>query len=139
MSSTLNWQGDQVLADVQRSVASALSELALRTETYAKLELQKGHGVITGTLRRSLHCAAPGYNWVGDHLEPSENTPELGLQRAAAGMINDEIVVQVGSGLRYALPVHQGHGNFGGYHFLTIGLEQAVNEIDEVLEKYKLK
>jgi hypothetical protein len=33
--------------------------------------------------------------------------------------------VAVGSGMNYALPVHQGGGGFGGYHYITNGLDQV--------------
>jgi hypothetical protein len=89
--------------------------------------------VITGTLRRSIHTAEPGYNWSSD-----DGASELGGQKVDASINGSRIVVQLGSGLKYSLPVHQGHHSFEGYHFLTIGVDKAKKELPEVLKRHKL-
>uniref|UniRef100_A0A6H1ZEQ8 Tail protein n=2 Tax=viral metagenome TaxID=1070528 RepID=A0A6H1ZEQ8_9ZZZZ len=124
---------------VQTNVAEALGEFGLRVEGHAKRELQKGHGVLTGTLRRSIHTAGPDYSWSGDDVEPSPSAPERGGVLAKAVKTAVGLVVQVGSGLRYALAVHQGHGSFKGYHYLRKGLNKAKKELPEVLKRHKLK
>lgn len=133
------WNGDEIGKAVAQNVASAMGEFGLRVEGYAKKELKKGHGVITSTLRRSIHVAQPGYNWSGDDVKPGPGTPERGGQKFEALVNGRKITIEVGSGLGYALPVHQGHHSFEGYHFLTIGLEKAKPEMPIVLSKYKLK
>ena len=135
----INWKGPQVAEAVQKNVAAALGEFGLRVEGHAKRELQKGHGVLTGTLRRSIHTAEPDYNWAGDDVEPSAGAPERGGVLARAVRTAVGLVVQVGSGLRYALAVHQGHGSFKGYKYLRIGLNKAKKEMPEVLKRHKLK
>ena len=50
-----------------------------------------------------------------------------------------KITAQLGSGLGYALPLHQGHHGFQGYHFLAIGVDKAKPELPEVLKKHRLK
>lgn len=132
------WRGKEVSAEVARNVSLALGEFALRAEGYAKKELQKGHGVITGTLRRSIHVALPGYVWSGDHVEPSVGSPERGGQKVTADRNGSRLTVQLGSGLKYALPVHQGHHSFDGYHFIRNGIDKAKPELGEVLRKFKL-
>jgi len=139
MASKLNWKGDQVSKQVADNVAAALGEFGLRAEGYAKKELRKGHGVRYGTLRRSIHTAEPGYNWAGDDETPGPTTPERGGKLVKARKSNKRIALQLGSGLRYALPVHQGHHSFSGYHFLTIGVDKAKPELDEVLRKHQMK
>jgi hypothetical protein len=78
MTIKLNWNGKEVLKAVESNVAKALGEFALEVEAAAKKELKKspsekvngkkrylkgqGMGVRTGTLRRSIHTAQPGYN-----------------------------------------------------------------------------
>ena len=134
------WRGKEVTQEVAQNVALALGEFALRAEGYAKKELRKGHGVETGTARRSIHTAQPGYAWIGDDQEPSAATPERGGQRVNGVIKGSRITVQLGSGLRYALPLHQGHHGFAGYHFITIGVDKAkTNDLDEVLRKYELR
>lgn len=135
----LTWRGPQVRDAVMGAVAQAWSEIGLRVETEAKKELYKGHGVVTGTLRRSIHAAEPGYNWRGDDAAPSTNTPERGGQMVMPLIQNNQLVTQVGSGLNYALPVHQGNGNgFEGYHYLRNGITKVKPAIPDVLRKYRL-
>lgn len=134
-----SWRGKEVTEAVKRNVAKALGEFALRVEGNSKRQLRRGHGVETGTLRRSIHTAQPGYNWGADDVEPSSQSSELGGKSFDAVINGKKITIQVGSGLRYALAVHQGHHSFGGYHYLTTGLEQAKKDLPEVLRKYQLR
>ena len=127
------WRGMEVTQAVAKKVAMALGEFGLTAEGHAKRELRKGHGVITGTLRRSIHTAEPGYNWSGD-----DGSSELGGQKVDASVNGSRIVVQLGSGLGYALPVHQGHQGFEGYHFLTIGVDKAKKEVPAILKRHQL-
>jgi len=139
MARIKKWRGKEVSQQVAKNIATALGEFALRAEGRSKKELQKGHGVVTGTARRSIHTAQPGYAWSGDHVEPGTSTPERGGQKIDALLDGSKITIQLGSGLGYALPLHQGHHGFGGYHFLTIGVEKAKKELPAVLKKHKLK
>lgn len=138
MAKFKKWRGKEVTAEVAQNVALALGELALRAEGYSKKELEKGHGVETGTLRRSIHTAQPSYVWIGDNVKPSRATPERGSKQVKAAVNGSRITVQLGSGLSYALAVHQGHGSFKGYHYLTNGVEKAKGELGEVLRKHRL-
>jgi len=47
--------------------------------------------------------------------------------------------LEVGSGLRYAMPVHQGHHSFQGYHYLTNGLKKAKAKLDAILRRHRLQ
>lgn len=137
----LDWRGEQVQTEVRKRVAQAWGEVGLRVETEAKRELYKGHGVITGTLRRSIHTATPPYSWGSDDVAPSNNSPERGGQMNLAGMESDGLTIQVGSGLKYAMVVHQGRddGSFEGYHYLRNALAKVKPQIQGVLKKYGLK
>lgn len=130
------WFGKEVADKVTKNVAAAMGEFALRAEGHSKRELQKGHGVITGTLRRSIHVAQPGYNWGGDDQTASAASPERGGQSFTALVNGKRITIQLGSGLNYALAVHQGHQGFSGYHYLTNGLEKARPELPGILRSY---
>jgi hypothetical protein len=134
----LDWRGTQVKGEVRKNVAEAWGEVGLHVETAGKKQLSKGHGVRSGTLRRSIHSAAPGYNWQGDNVPPSEGSPERGGQLALAGMGSDGVTIQVGSGLVYALAVHQGFedGSFEGYHYLTIGLDEVKPQIPGIMKAH---
>lgn len=139
MAKIRNWRGDQIVTAVKGNVAKAMGKFGLRVEGHAKKELRRGHGVRYGTLRRSIHTAEPGYNWSGDDVKPGPGTPELGGRMFAALINGRKVTIQVGSGLRYALPVHQGHHSFAGYHYLTIGLEKAKPELGQDLAEFRLK
>jgi hypothetical protein len=134
-----SWRGAEVTAAVVRNVAKAMGEFGLRVEGNSKRELRRGHGVESGTLRRSIHVAQSGYDWSSDDVMPSSGAPERGGRMFDAIVNGRKITIQVGSGLRYALAVHQGHHSFEGYHFLTIGLDKTKKELPEVLSKYRLR
>lgn len=141
------WNGKAITEAVVQNVAKALGEYGLRIEGHAKRQLRRGHGVLTGTLRRSIHTAVPGYQWNSDNVEASSGSPERGGV-LTEGLVEDgKITVQVGSGLVYALAIHQGwsegyknmKGSFEGYHFITNATEKAKPELSAVLKKYRLK
>lgn len=146
MARMKKWRGKEITKAVQQNVAGAMGEFALRAEGHSKKELRKGHGVITGTLRRSIHTAQPGYDWgrdaasvtiKGKRTKGSSFT--LGGQLVDALIEADRITIQLGSGLGYALPVHQGHHSFDGYHFIENGVEKARPELPAVLKKHQLR
>ena len=122
------WNAKGVLEEVARRAEAMLVRFALAAETGAKAELYPGHGVQTGTLRRSIHVSAPGYPWGGDDAPPGEGTPERGGRSVKPERRGKTLVVQLGSGLRYALPVEKGHHSFGGYHYLERGLQKATRD-----------
>ena len=136
--SSLNWRGDEVLKTTQENAAKIISEFALTVEGEAKKELRKGHGVETGTLRRSIHTALPGYDWGGDDVEPSAGAIERGGE-AAMPEAGNQLTVEVGSGLIYAMAVHQGHHNFTGYHYLTNGLKKAQGKLPSIIARHQVK
>lgn len=136
--SSLNWKGDEVLKTTQENGAAIISEFALTVEGEAKKELRKGHGVETGTLRRSIHTALPGYDWGGDDVEPSAGAIERGGE-AAMPEAGNQLTVEVGSGLVYAMAVHQGHHNFTGYHYLTNGLKKAQGKLPSIIARHQVK
>jgi hypothetical protein len=132
----LDWRGQQVTDEVIKRLKDALVEFGLRVESDAKQELYPEHGVVTGTLRRSIHTATPGYNWEGDDLPPAAGTPERGNQPVEPKLDGDKLFIQVGSGLKYALWVHQGTENFAGYHFISNALESNRDQFPKILEKH---
>lgn len=136
--SELIWKGDEVLRTTQENAAKIISEFALTVEGKAKKELRKGHGVLTGTLRRSIHTALPGYDWGGDDVEPSAGAIERGGE-AVMPEAGNQITVEVGSGLVYAMAVHQGHHNFTGYHYLTNGLKKAEGKLPSIIARHQVK
>jgi hypothetical protein len=138
------WHGPQVIKLCQERVALALGDFGLSIEGAAKGELFKGHGVLTSTLRRSIHTAHPGYAWENDNVPPSDASPERGGVFVPALIQGNRISLEVGTGMEYALPVHQGWSNewsgasFEGYHFMTIALHWAKGLWPGFLRKYRL-
>ena len=133
------WNGPKVTLAVQGNMAKALGKFGLVAEGFSKKELYKGHGVITSTLRRSIHTAQPGYDWAGDNQDPEAGAPERGGASTEAAIVGNRISLQLGSGLIYALAVHQGHDNFAGYHYLTNGIEKAKALMPNILKEFELK
>lgn len=142
----LDWRGDDVKRQVMQNVANAWGEFALEVEGESKRELRRKNketggkqGVATGTLRRSIHVADPGYDWGSDDVEPSPGTPERGGALVTPNADGAALSLEVGSGLRYAMPVHQGHHSFQGYHYMVIGLKKAKAKLDAILGRHRLQ
>lgn len=133
----LDWNGDEVLRIAKENGAAIISEFALTAEGEAKRELRRGHGVETGTLRRSIHVVLPGYDWSGDDVDAGAGSPERGGD--APLPTGDKLTVQLGSGLNYAMAVHQGHHSFAGYHYLTNGVKKAREKLDSIIAKHKVQ
>ena len=131
--SKLNWKGDAVLSQAETAMANALGTFGLRVEGEAKKELWVGHGVDTGTLQRSIHTAPPSYVWSADNIPRRASTPERGGRFVRAVKISATMTLLVGSGMAYALWVHQGGSGFTGYHYLTNGLARAQPDFPAIL------
>ena len=135
----LHWFGDNVKRTTLGKAANILSEFGLRAETSAKQELQPGHGVISGTLRRSIHTAAPGYSWAGDNIfARSAGAPERGGQEVEPQVRGNKLTLELGSGMEYAMAVHQGHGSFEGYHYLRNGVDKTIPKMQDIIKRHKL-
>jgi len=139
VANRLDWRGEDVKRMVAENMIRAIGEFALTVEGESKRELRRGHGVETGTLRRSIHVAQVGYDWGGDDVERGAGSPERGGQVVEGQESGGRITVQVGSGIRYAMAVHQGHHSFRGYHYITNGLNKAKAQLASILEKYKVR
>lgn len=124
----LKWEGDKVLEIADEAIRGVVSDIGLSVEGDSKTELYKGHGVITGTLRRSIHAAPPSHDFSGEGA--SNPSPEK---------IDGKWTIAVGSGLTYAMPVHQGHHSFAGYHYITRGVEKTRPKVPEFVAKRALK
>jgi hypothetical protein len=98
----LEWKGAQTRAQVVEAIKSGLGEFGLKHETEAKRELQPGHGVLTGTLRRSIHSAADSYDFAGDDVPPTTSSPDRGGNEVIPQESGGRVVVVVGSGMIYA-------------------------------------
>lgn len=157
----LTWNSQQVQKDFIDAVAEGWVDVALTVEKNAKAELYKGHGVITGTLRRSIHIAQAGYDWAGDNTKSESGTPERGNKRVAAILQNGKLLLQVGSGMVYALWIEMGGvgaaestrmaavkkamrgsgqritvpSSFTGYRYLRNGLDKTKPLIQATLKK----
>ncbi len=115
MSTRLEWN-PTFLPKAEAALADVLSGIVKIGVREAKADLYPGHGEKTGDLKRSLHGAGPGYNWLGDNVHP---TPELGDRQFKPETLGDRIKSAFGSGLDYAIYPHQGTSRMAGYHYLT--------------------
>jgi len=133
----LDWKGADARERVVKAIIGGVNEFHLEVEREAKRILQpKGKGVITGTLRRSIHADSPTYTWGSDDVVPSKGTPE----RKGTGEMpleqGNTVVGTIGSGLVYAMPVHEGHGSFAGYQYITRGYEKVQHKLPDKLKKH---
>jgi len=140
MAVKIKWRGQEVLETSIEHLEPIMSDIALAAEGNSKKELYKGHGVLTGTLRRSVHAASPGYNWSSD-----TGASELGGQQVTPERRGGRLVVELGSGLSYALAIHQGwsgppfRGSFSGYHYITNGVEKTHGQVPGIVARHRIK
>lgn len=129
------WQPEMVVDEKMAKLSKAFGKFGLEVEGKSKKVLEKsakkkvgkryvyvrggGRGVRSGTLRRSIHTAQPGYNFSADNVEPSNTTPERGLKMVHAAVSKRKLSLLVGSGMVYA------HVQHLRYKYLTIGLSRA--------------
>lgn len=126
----LVWKGDQVYQDVAAAIVDGMTEFGLTHETEAKRELTPGHGVLSGTLRRSTHAASPNYEFGSDDVPPTPSSPERGGQGLNVQPLKDRIAVTVGSGMVYARRIEDLYGYITNAHGRVIG------KLPEIIRKH---
>ena len=126
----LQWTGALTEQQVVRAVIGGLNEFHIGAETPIKAILQPGAGVITGTLRRSVHAAAPTYNYSSDDVIPTPGTPDRGGTGDLPQKQGAFIVGTIGSGMSYALPMENLYG------YVRAGYDNHRHELLPALEKH---
>jgi hypothetical protein len=126
----LIWKGTQVYEDVAAALVDGITEFGLTHETEAKRELLPGRGVLTGTLRRSIHAASPDYQFGDDDLPPTPSSPERGGQGLDVQPQKDRIAVTVGSGMAYARYIKQLYG------YITQSHGRVIDKLPGIIRKH---
>lgn len=121
MPTKLIWNGEVVKAQVIEVIVDGVTEFGLEHETAAKGMLYHGHGKVTATLQRSIHAAAPSYQFAADDVPPAPGTPERGGQGLSIKRDGDKVGVMVGSGMRYARRIEQMYGYIANSHARVAG------------------
>ena len=127
----LTWKGTATKAQAVRAVVAGLNEFHIGAEAPIKAVLYfPGHGVLTGTLRRSIHAAAPSYNFGSDDVLPTSSSPERGGTGGGPEVQGDMVVGTIGSGLSYAAQIHD------MFQYITRGYENHQHELLPAIEKH---
>ena len=126
---SLKWNG-QLEHALENKLGAALTQFGLRVEARAKNRLRPsqqdgegrfvrggGHGKRTGTLQRSIHVAGPTHSFRND-------SGAQGGQDVRPEKQGQRLMIAVGSGLDYALVVHQTHYDPEVFHFITKSVEE---------------
>lgn len=129
----LNWNGPALRGQVVEAIVGGVQEFGLTHETKAKSKLRKGRGVLTGTLRRSIHAGALDYNYAEDEYPPSNQTPEQGGQMPDVAERDGVVGVAVGSGQPYARKIE------ALYAYMAESHAEALTELPGILEKHVAK
>ena len=127
---SLTWLGDEERRRIIQGLAASVQEMHLQAEANAKRQLYPGHGLLTGTLRRSIHAARPNYSWGGDDVPPTANAPERGGRGGGPRLMSGKIVGAVGTGMRYSRRIEQLYG------FMSQGYRQAAAKLDGILARH---
>jgi hypothetical protein len=106
VSAKVNWLGPEVLAEIARRAADALTEIDQRIESEAKSELRPGHGKRSGTLQRAIQ-GEPG------RIEGNRVRGRVGVK-----------------GVRYALRIHR------RYEYITKGFRRVQPKALGILSKH---
>lgn len=130
---SLIWKGDTVKADAIAAITDGLTEFGLTHETASKGRLRPGRGVLTGTLRRSVHAAKPGYNFAGDDVPPTRGAPERSGQGGGAAVSGNLVSIVVGSGMRYAAKIED------MYAYIQQGHDQVKGSLTGIIQKHAAK
>lgn len=123
----LSWKGKEVGDALVPKIAAGLGDVALEIEGNAKKELKAGHGLITGTLRRSIHAAEPGYPFHTENVKPGPLTPERGGMSVSGIKVGNAISVLVGSGMIYARKIEN------LYAYMLKGFHNALPRVPEIM------
>lgn len=146
------WHIEELLKMSEKQQKAVMLDFGLTAEGKAKRKLTKGHGVLTGTLRRSIHLANVDYDWSSDNV-PTRSVvttkkgakirllqgPERGGKPVEPEKIGDQTVLALGSGMDYAMAIHQGWGPFDGYHYLTEGTSDAKNDMPAIIARHPME
>lgn len=125
----LTWLADQVEENAKKQLLKALLKILKRVERESKARLYYGHGLETGTMKRSVHFAKKGYPWASDHVEPSYTSPERGNRPIHLDFVGTKVYVEFGSGQHYTIFYHQMHDQF-----LRIPWESGMNDFRREVE-----
>lgn len=131
----LNWKGKTVQQKVTLALTEAFIDWNLIAEQSIKAELFPGHGYDTGTLNRSVHAESTTYNFAGDNVKRSLNTPERGGRRFSPSVSKKRIAGGLGSGQSYALIVHQGNKSRVGLHFILFGVDKVKDAWGGIIDR----
>ena len=127
----LTWKGAEARGRVVKAVIAGLNEFHLGVETQAKgILFFPGGGVLTGTLRRSIHAAAPTYSYGADDVAPTSSSPERGGTGGMPQEQGGKVSGSIGSGLSYAMPIHN------LFAYITRGYEKHEHELLPAIEKH---
>lgn len=128
---------------MKRQIKDAMTEAYvdwhLIAEQSIKSELFPGHGYDTGTLNRSVHAEGDDYNWAGDNVPRTRSSPERGGKRFKPTVTKDKISGGIGSGMVYALAVHQGSKHRVGLRYIIIGVLEVQDRWSEVIHARALQ
>jgi len=122
------WYGKKAASYAEEMLKLFLGQWGLHVEGKAKEQLYWGHGMVTGTLRRSIHSAEPGYNWPGDDVAPSAETPERGGEHVEPAREGKKLVIEVGSGMVYARKIED------LYHYMENAVKDSLNDAPRILK-----
>ncbi len=125
--------------EVGEVLSDALVEITMLGERKAKEQLYPGHGVDTGTLKRSIHSASPDYSWPSDDVKPAPGTPERGGKKFTPKVIGKLLMGAFGSGLSYAIYPHQGHHTVSGYFYIRKTVPTMRSEAPKIVKKHANK
>ncbi len=143
MPNSFTWHGDQLSREMEAKLVRGFVKWGLSCETAARTRLRPseqdaegdwvpggGHGKRTGHLQRSIHIAAPGYNWAGDNGAQGDLHKEAVQPKRG----NGRLTLEIGSGVEYALLIHQTHYDPEVYHFITAAIAEKRSQLTGTLQ-----
>ena len=135
MAVRLDWRGKEVQKRTRLRAAKVMLQVGFSIVELCQRQLYSGHGLITGTLRRSYHVGKPDY-FPGKAEEAAAGGKlAIRVHQVKPEDIVKDLKLMVGSWLNYARAVDQGKGSFQGYGQLFNALDGTKRRVPFLIKK----
>lgn len=134
MAMRLDWHGKEVQKRTRLRAAKVLLRVGFSIIELTQRQLYKGHGLVTGTLRRSYHVGLPDYTSGAAEKAAEGGQSAVTVVQVSPEELMKDLKLLVGSWLNYARAVDQGKGTFEGYNQLFNALDGTKRRVPFIIK-----
>lgn len=118
------WEGNEILARARRALGRGLIGVGMEVVRDGKMNAH----VISGTMRRSIHLAPPGYATDDERAAEVEDVPNTLIPDEIGGI---DWVIAAGSWVPYACVEEVGRG----HQFMTPALDVGAGKAARIMQQ----